>query len=110
VVPSTVFTAASPATPAAGPPRLVPGPPKRFAQALGATMSTSACLLAFAVNQPGVARVVCGAITAGALLESALGLCVGCTIFAGLMRLGVIPQSVCRRCANITFRPGPHAL
>jgi hypothetical protein len=34
-----------------------------------------------------------------ASLEAFAGFCLGCRIFAGLMRLGVIPQSVCERCA-----------
>jgi hypothetical protein len=28
-------------------------------------------------------------------------LCIGCKVFAGLMRLGVIPDEVCERCNNL---------
>jgi hypothetical protein len=43
-----------------------------------------------------------------ATLESVFAFCLGCQIFAGLMRLGVIPESVCEECANIWTRiPGP---
>jgi hypothetical protein len=36
-----------------------------------------------------------------ALLESAFGICLGCTTFALLMRTGVIPEEVCARCNDI---------
>jgi hypothetical protein len=32
--------------------------------------------------------------------------CLGCQIFAGLMKLGVIPETVCEECANIWTRLG----
>jgi hypothetical protein len=31
-------------------------------------------------------------------------LCVGCRIFAGLMRLGLIPEETCEACNNISLR------
>jgi hypothetical protein len=37
-------------------------------------------------------------------LEAVLGLCVGCQVFSLLMRLGVIPESVCVECADISRR------
>ena len=37
-------------------------------------------------------------------LESVLGICVGCIVFRGLMRLGVIPEEVCLECADISLR------
>jgi hypothetical protein len=37
-------------------------------------------------------------------LESVFGICVGCILFSGLMRLGVIPEEVCLECADITKR------
>ncbi len=45
------------------------------------------------------------------LLEAAFGLCVGCRLFAVLMRLGLVPEEVCLDCADITRRraPQPHA-
>jgi hypothetical protein len=36
-----------------------------------------------------------------ALLESGFGICLGCTTFALLMRVGVIPEEVCERCNDI---------
>lgn len=79
-------------------PRYVPGPPKRFAQAIGATLSTAAAALALSGNWLEAA-VLLGMLIFAALLESALGLCLGCKVSAALMRMGVIPQRVCERCA-----------
>jgi hypothetical protein len=86
-------------------PRFTPGPPKRFAQGIGATLSVSA-LLAAVAGLPGLAWVLVAMITGAALLESALGFCLGCKIFALLMRLGVVPQSVCEACNDLSRRPG----
>ena len=39
-----------------------------------------------------------------ASLEAALGFCLGCVIFGRLMAWGMIPESVCLDCADITRR------
>ena len=39
-----------------------------------------------------------------ATLEAALGLCIGCKVFAGLMRAGIVPETVCVECADISAR------
>ena len=39
-----------------------------------------------------------------AVLESGFGLCVGCRLFAVLMRVGVIPESVCEECNDLSLR------
>jgi hypothetical protein len=82
-------------------PRPVPGPPKRFAQAIGATVSVSAALLALGLGMHGAAYVLLGLLIIAATLESVFGLCLGCRAFAALMRAGVIPQSVCERCNDL---------
>jgi hypothetical protein len=82
--------------------RPVPGPPKRFAQAIGATLSVTAAVLALALGLTTAAYVLLGALIAAATLESVFGLCLGCRMFALLMRAGVIPPEVCERCADIT--------
>jgi hypothetical protein len=84
-------------------PRLVPGPPKRFAQSIGAVLSTPAVVLALVGADTG-ARVVAALIVGAAALESLAGFCVGCAIFAVLMRRGVIPASVCEACNDISLR------
>jgi hypothetical protein len=84
--------------------RDVPGPPKRFAQGLGAVITVTALLLAYEFDQPGAARVLAGGIVVAATLESVLALCIGCKIFFGLMRLGVVPESACRACSDLSLR------
>ncbi len=89
--------------PRLGPSKPVPGPPKRFAQGMGAAMSTLAVVLAFAVS--GVAAdIVLALLIVAAGLESIFAYCLGCKVFALLMRAGVIPESVCLECADITPR------
>ena len=46
-------------------------------------------------------------LAVAASLEAALGFCLGCRIFALLMRLGVIPDHVCEECNDLSLRiPG----
>jgi len=78
--------------------RYVPGPPKRFAQGIGATLSVTAVVLELGFGQTVAASVLVAMIVVAATLESALGFCVGCKIFAVLMQLGIVPESVCERC------------
>jgi hypothetical protein len=88
-------------------PKLVPGPPKRFAQGVGALFSVTAAGLALGFGLRGAAYVVLGLLVVAALLESVLGLCLGCKVFALLMRAGVIPESVCEACNDLGTRsPG----
>ena len=83
--------------------RLVPGPPKRFAQGIGAALSVAGLVVAFA-GEDLPARLVVGAILPAAALESGLGICVGCAIFGFLMRVGIIPSSVCEACGDVRSR------
>jgi hypothetical protein len=85
-------------------PRNVPGPPKRFAQGMGAVICVAAAVLAFGSGETGIARVLAGGIVVAATLESVFALCVGCKIFAGLMRLGVVPERICLECADLSAR------
>jgi Domain of unknown function (DUF4395) len=89
--------------PRLGEPKYVPGMPKRFAQGMGAVMSTAALLLAFFVSHTA-ADVVLIAFLPAAGLESIFGYCVGCKIFGLLMQVGVIPESVCAECADVSSR------
>lgn len=81
------------------------GPPKRFAQAIGATLAIAALILD-ATGSDGAAVVLVASITAAATLESVFGICLGCMVFARLMRMGLIPETVCAACADLTLRPG----
>jgi len=85
-------------------PKLMPGPPKRFAQAIGAVFSTTALVLWFGFGLAGATWVVVAMLAAAAFLEAAFGICLGCKGFALLMRIGIIPESVCLECADITTR------
>ncbi|MDP1793802.1 MAG: DUF4395 domain-containing protein, partial [Acidimicrobiales bacterium] len=83
--------------------KLVPGPPKRFAQAIGVGFSGTALALTVS-GQWFSAQVVLGLLIGAASLEAFVGLCLGCKIFAALMRLGVIPDDVCDACNNVGER------
>ena len=81
----------------------VAGPPKRFAQGLGALMSTAALLLALWVSHTAAdAVLILLGLAAG--LESIAGYCLGCRLFGALMRVGLVPESVCAECADISAR------
>jgi hypothetical protein len=82
-------------------PRPVPGPPKRFAQGIGAVVTVTAALLALVAGLTAPAYGLVAMLLLFASLESFAGFCVGCTVFAALMRAGVIPASVCQRCLDI---------
>jgi Domain of unknown function (DUF4395) len=84
-------------------PRYTAGPPKRFAAGVGAVFTVAATVLwlfgaTTAVVVVGVVMVVFPA------LESLAGICVGCIVFGVLMRFGLIPESICVECADITRR------
>ena len=79
----------------------VPGPPKRFAQGIGAVFSVSAAVLAFGFGFLGAAQVLLGLLVVAATLESVFAICLGCRVFAVLMRAGVIPEGVCERCNDL---------
>lgn len=87
-------------------PRPTPGPPKRFAQSLGAFVTVAGVVLAFGFGLTPAAYVVAALLVVLAGLESLLGFCLGCTIFAALMALHMIPETVCADCANIWSRRG----
>jgi len=85
--------------------KLVPGPPKRFAQGIGAIFSVTAAVLAIGFDQLGAASIVLAVLALFATLESVFGICVGCKVFALLMRAGLIPAEVCESCNNIALAP-----
>lgn len=87
--------------PRLGPPKLVAGPPKRFAQAIGAVVTVTGAVLHFGFGLTGAAYALLGLIAVAATLESVLAFCIGCQVFGLLMRWGAIPQEVCERCNDI---------
>ena len=84
--------------------RPVPGQPKRFAQGIGAVLS-SVALVAHLLGFSGTALVLVAMITVAASLEAAVAFCLGCKIFAGLIRLGIVPQTACEACSDLSKRP-----
>src|SRR5271165_3238663 len=80
--------------PRLGPEKPVPGPPKRFAAAIAA--------LGFDAH--GITDVLLVALVLAAGLESILAYCLGCKIFAVLIRAGVVPERVCLECADVLGR------
>ena len=92
-------------------PRPTSAAPKRFAAGIGAVLTAAA----FAVwlgqvvltSAPGSGAVVVSPVVWGITvvmiafptLEAAFGLCVGCKVYALLIRLGVLPADACVDCA-----------
>lgn len=85
-------------------PRPVAGPPKRFAQAVGAVLTVSAAVLHLVLGLEVWADALLVVLIAFATLESVFALCVGCKVFGLLMRLGVVPDDVCAECTDIWSR------
>ena len=90
--------------PRLGPARLVPGPPKRFAQAIGLTLTAAATVAAYGLGAPAVALGLVAVLLVFASLEAVVGLCAGCWLFGLLMRAGVIPADVCEECSRVSRR------
>lgn len=90
--------------PRLGPAKLVPGPPKRFAQAIGLALTTVAAATGLALGWTGFALGLTAVLLVFATMESALGFCAGCWLFGLLMRAGVIPADTCEECDNIRAR------
>jgi hypothetical protein len=100
------WTAQNVIAPRLGARRPVSGPPKRFAQLMGAVMSSAALVLALIVGDHTAADVVLILFLPAAGLESIVGYCIGCKVFGLLMRAGLVPETVCAECADISLRLG----
>jgi uncharacterized protein DUF4395 len=98
------WTAQNLIAPKLGPKKPVAGPPKRFAQGMGAAMATLALIFWLVAGSHTATDVVLGLFVLAAGLESIVGFCVGCQVFGLLMRLGVVPESVCAECADLSGR------
>ena len=89
--------------PRLGRPKDVAGPPKRFAQGIGAAITTLG-VIALALGWTTVTTVLLALLVVAASLESIFALCIGCQVFAALMRAGIVPETVCVECADISRR------
>jgi hypothetical protein len=103
------WTAQNVIAPRLGDKRPVAGPPKRFAQLMGAVMSTGALVLSLIAGDHTAADVVLALFIPAAGLESIVGYCIGCRIFGVLMRAGLVPETMCAECADISLRFGTAA-
>jgi len=99
--------ASSVIAPRLGPAKLVAGPPKRFAQGIGAVMTTAAAILALGFAEHAAADLLLAAMILAAGLEAIFAVCLGCRIFAVLMALGLVPERACAECADLGARPRP---
>lgn len=72
-----VTTVVTPRLPVEG--RLVPGPPKRFAQGIGLLVSGVAAA-AWALGAPTVALALLGVLVVAATLEAMFAVCLGCIV------------------------------
>jgi Domain of unknown function (DUF4395) len=91
--------------PRLGQPKLVAGPPKRFAQGIGLVLTTAAVLAGPVLGAGVVAMVLIAVLLVFATLESVAGFCAGCWLFARLMQLGVVPESTCALCRETPAAP-----
>ena len=97
-----------PAVPASK--RPTAGPPKRFAATIGALLTVAATVLWLVSAATGSSVAAAWVVGIGVVmvvfpaLESVLGICVGCLLFSGLMRVGLVPEEICLECADITKR------
>lgn len=88
----------------------VPGPPKRFAQGIGAVLTVAAAVLYGVYGLVGATQILLGLVVVAAALESVFAICVGCIVFGWLQQRGVVPEGVCEACSDITRRhPAPAA-
>ncbi len=78
----------------------IPGPPKRFAATMGIGFTVTALILEFGFGYTVAAYIALGMLIFAAGLEAVFGFCLGCRIFAILMKTGIIPEDVCEDCAD----------
>ena len=79
------------------PKKNVSGPPKRFAQMIGLVCS-SLTLYFFIIDQYLISDLILGLLLVFACLEAFVGFCAGCYIFNKLMKIGLVPESICEQC------------
>lgn len=96
--------------PRLGVPKFVPGPPKRFAQAIGLILTTVAAVLSLGLGLATAGTGLIIVLLIFATLEAAVGFCAGCWLFGLLMRVGVIPAETCESCNNIWSKYGTGAM
>lgn len=92
--------------PRLGEPKLVAGPPKRFAQTIGLFVTGAAVLAYYGFAAIGLTRLLLALIVLAAGLEAIFAVCLGCIIFGWLMRRGLISEETCQACNDVSLRYG----
>ena len=69
----------------------------------------TAAVLALGLHLPVAAYAVLGVFATAATLEAVFAVCLGCAIFARLMRIGLRPEDVCQECSDIRNQTQPAA-
>jgi hypothetical protein len=87
------------------PAKFSPGPPKRLAQGMGLTMSGAALALNYGFGRKRAAYTVLSGLIGAASLEAFFGICLACKMFPALVRLGIVPETACEDCADLSTRP-----
>jgi hypothetical protein len=78
----------------------VAGPPKRFAQGIGAFCTLTATAL-WLSGYEAAGWAVAGLVVVFATLEASIAFCMGCWIYARLQGAGIFPPDACIDCAPI---------
>lgn len=84
--------------------KFVPGLPKRVAQGMGLLMSATAAVLVFGFGRKRAAYRTLTVLLAAASLEAFFGICIACRLFTLAARAGLLPESVCADCLDISSR------
>ena len=82
--------------------KMLPGPPKRFAQFIGLILSIAITVFIFLQIQY-LAVFFISILVFFASLEAFLGYCFGCKVFKFLMSVNLIPKKVCEKCNDLNF-------
>jgi len=82
--------------------KMLPGPPKRFAQFIGLIFSIAITVFIFLQIQY-LAVFFISILVFFASLEAFLGYCFGCKVFKFLILVNLIPKRVCEKCNDLNF-------
>tara|TARA_B100000809_G_scaffold241195_1_gene264186 strand:- start:418 stop:909 length:492 start_codon:yes stop_codon:yes gene_type:complete len=82
--------------------KLVPGPPKRFAQGIGLIFSILILTL-WLIDLNTMSIVLLSILSAFAFLEASIGYCFGCKVFKFLISVGLVPDQICEKCAMYEY-------
>ncbi len=89
--------------------RLSPGPPKRLAQGIGLTLSATSSVLYYGLGKKRLAYTTLAVLGTAAALEAFAGICLACRAFPTLIKLGLVSEATCEKCAG-TVTPVPPVL